>query len=348
MVCCNIKAALKATWIFVILIKFVQNEPVCSRSSEGKRILDETSGYWSNELEGTLTKSFDQASNSFLVDLSGKKLRETQKGCGRMQNRVGILSDGSKICIRYRQNLEQIQGELFSFHFGKLLGLRNILEPNLLLINKSNEFWSHIDIRKNSWEELNIVVSTKFIDETYPVYIPEILMKEDFTMNRNTSFCGSNCRNLLHLLQWSDMILFDFLIGNFDRVVSNLFNLQWYSRSLIEPIENLLQLNSGLFVLIDNEDGFSHGYRLLEKYDPYHLKLLKKLCIFRKETVNRLKHLNNLTASELWDLLWRSLKRTNGNSSVLDYIPKMSERNRAVLKHRIHLVNGYISNCDVQ
>lgn len=348
MACSNFKAALKASWIVLLFIKFAQNESMCLKSSEGREVLDETSNYWCNELEETLTKSFAQDSDSLQLNLSGKKLTETQYGCGRMQNRLGILSDGSKICIRYRQNLEQIQGELFSFHFGKLLGLRNILEPKLLLINKSDEFWSHIDIKKNSWEELKVVVATRFIDETFPVYISEILMKDDFRINKNTSFCGSDYRNLLHLLQWSDMVLFDYLIGNFDRVVSNLFNLQWYSRSLMEPIENLLQSKSGLFVFIDNEDGFSHGYRLLEKYDPYHLKLLKNLCIFRKETVNRLKYLNNLTASELWDLLWRSLTRRNDNTSVLDYIPKMSGRNLAILKHRIRLVNGYISDCDIQ
>ncbi|XP_019061323.1 four-jointed box protein 1, partial [Fukomys damarensis] len=35
---------------------------------------------------------------------------------------------------------------------------------------------------------------------------------------------------LVDLVQWTDLILFDYLTANFDRLVSNLFSLQWDPR----------------------------------------------------------------------------------------------------------------------
>ncbi|XP_005047031.1 PREDICTED: four-jointed box protein 1, partial [Ficedula albicollis] len=74
---------------------------------------------------------------------------------------------------------------------------------------------------------------------------------------------------LVELVQWSDLILFDYLTANFDRLVSNLFSLQWDPRVMRRATSNLLRGPDGGLVFMDNEAGLVHGYRLLAMWDPY-------------------------------------------------------------------------------
>ena len=45
-----------------------------------------------------------------------------EKGCGRMKNRLLHLEGGGRVCCRYRQNQDQIQGEVFSFYLSRAIG----------------------------------------------------------------------------------------------------------------------------------------------------------------------------------------------------------------------------------
>ena len=319
---------------------------LCMPSCDIYDTVQKGTNFWNNDLDDDLDKQFRKMSYLLKLNLDGLTLKETRQGCGRMQNRLGVLSDGTAICIRYRENLEQIQGELLSYHTSKLLGLENVLEAKLLRIEEKSEFWSRLDFRDNSWDNGKLVIATKFIDDLYPVRIPDIILKQNFRLDRNTSFCGLDRRVQRFLLQWSDMVVYDFVIGNFDRVVSNMFNMQWYSKSLSEPIENLLQLRNGVLLFIDNEDGISHGYRLLGRYQPYLQSLIQHLCIFRNQTVRRLEELDSLTAEALGQRLWNSVSRSYNDSRILDYIPQMSAKNLHIFKNRISLVRGYIKECE--
>lgn len=305
--------------------------------------------YWNNILENEFLERYETVSKTLHLNLNGLVLTELKHGCGRMGNRLGLLSDGSKICIRYRTNSEQIQGELFSYHLSKLLGIRNVLESKLLLINDTDEFWGHIDIKENSWNNMKVVTATKFIEDSLPVHLPAAILGGNFKIGLNTSFCGLSqeitTRTRMFLLQWSDMVIFDYLIGNFDRVVSNMFNLQWYSRSLQDPIENLMQLSNGILLFIDNEEGFSHGYRLLQRYEMYQLKLIENMCIFRQETLESLLFLDQLSTTELQRKLWHSILQSYKDSKILDYMTRMSQHNISILKKRINLIKMFVLKC---
>jgi len=305
--------------------------------------------YWSNELEEEFARNYDRVSDLLRIDFSNVVLEDLIVGCGRMKNRLGLLSDGSRVCLRYRTNSEQIQGELYSYHLAKLLRIRNVLESKLLFINKSSGFWGRINITANSWDDRKLIIATKFVKYTLPVHLPQVLLERNFKVDLNISLCGNGNENnmglIMSLFQWSDMVIFDYLIGNFDRVVSNMFSLQWHSTSLMDPIDNLVQLNQGLWVFIDNEEGFSHGYRLLDRFEKFHFKLLKNMCIFRRETLQRLNFLSNLSAQELHTHIWHSILESSNKSHILDYFTKISEHNLNILKGRIDVVLKFVNGC---
>jgi len=47
------------------------------------------------------------------------------------------------------------------------------------------------------------------------------------------------------LLQWSDLVVFDYITGNLDRMVSHLHSLQWDNDAMKRPVHNLMQDKSG-------------------------------------------------------------------------------------------------------
>ena len=306
--------------------------------------------YWSNDLEHGFKQTYERISGLFRMDLNNQFVKELRAGCGRMENRFGLLSDGSEICIRYRRNLEQIQGEIYSYHLAKLLGIRNVLEPQLVLINETNSFWRRINIADNAWENMRLITVTKFVKEALPVRLPDVILRRNFRVDLNSSFCGlkneTNFGIMMFLLQWSDLVIFDYLIGNFDRVVSNMFNMQWHSSSLMDPIENLVQVkDGGILLFIDNEEGFSHGYRLLDHYGKFNIKLIRNMCIFRRDTLKKLESVSRLSAEELHEQLWYSIVGSSNKSPILDYFVRMSESNINILKRRIDLVHKFVRAC---
>ena len=305
--------------------------------------------YWSNEIEEEFARNYERVSDVFRIDFDNVFLKDLVVGCGRMKNRLGLLSDGSRVCLRYRTNSEQIQGELYSYHLAKLLKIRNVLESKLVFINESNDFWRRINITDNSWYDRKLIIATKFMKYTSPVRLPQVLLERNFKVDLNISLCGNDNENdmglILSLFQWSDMVIFDYLIGNFDRVVSNMFNLQWHSTSLMDPIDNLVQLEQGLWLFVDNEEGFSHGYRLLDRYEKFHFKLLKNMCIFRRETLQRLNFLSKLSAQELHRQIWYSISESYKKSHILDFFTKISQHNINILKGRIDLVLSFFNGC---
>lgn len=327
----------------------VLNEEQCKEKMEESVQMKEGLSQWGRNLEKEFEKNYQSISETLRFDVDGFVLNQVKPGCGRMENRLGILSDGSKICIRYRMNLEQIQGELYSYHLAKLLGISNVLEAKLILINDTDEFWRRIEIEEHSWLNMKVVTATKFVRNTAPVYLPDILLQSKFKIGLNSLPCGfdnhTSFEIKMFLLQWSDMVLFDFLIGNFDRVASNMFNLQWYSRSLMAPIENLIQMKNGFLLFIDNEGGFSHGYRLLERYDVYNIELIRNMCVFRQGTLERLEALHQLSTKALHERLWHSIMENHKDGRIFDYMTELSEHTLSVLKRRIGLVTQFLQGC---
>lgn len=284
-----------------------QNFVEAKESSFKKRLLDGV--FWSDSVEKSLPFGFEDESDRLWREfVHDKPILRIEEGCGRMQNRLVTFDDGSKACCRYRQNTDQIQGELFSYYLGRSLKLRNLVPSTIVIVNSSDVQWALVKDRLvlSQWKEGHPVVLTKFVEHLQPASIPhsvrnytaDILNIKELDTSPDTNLFYSfnqiesgdtkisldhirDLKDATEMAQWSDLLVFDYLTANLDRVVNNLYNLQWNRAMLRSPAHNLAR-SQDLLLFLDNESGLLHGYRLLDKYEPYHALLLNGLCYFRK------------------------------------------------------------------
>ncbi|XP_036439776.1 four-jointed box protein 1 [Colossoma macropomum] len=218
-----------------------------------------------------------------------------EAGCGRTTNRLATLEDGSRACVRYGVDQDQVLGETLCYYLATMLGIPNV--PPLVL-TKPDPFGQQWSAARDSIEALNwssdaIVSLTQWVPNATRVSIPVQFLRRlgkgvlpaPLTMDNMTS------SDLREFKQWTDLILFDYLTANFDRVASHLFNLQWDRRAMDRPTNNLLRTTKGDLVFIDNEAGLVHGYRVLDRWEYLHQTLLDSTCMFRESTVQRLTEL---------------------------------------------------------
>lgn len=353
-----------------------------------RRIVDDDI-YWGQMVENRLPIGFSKRDTEHwqnYLEENTTEIIKIEQGCGRMQNRLVTFSDGVKACVRYRQNTDQIQGELFSFYLGRLLNITNLAPSTAAVINWDSKLWSQVKehITESQWKTSRPVVLTKWIPDLEPSEIPEPfrplerhLNQDDIrniTMDdgalkptqilidrlkpKHNADSNQNAKKLwqtrkvilsdrmfvkfVELAQWSDLIIFDYLIANLDRVVNNLYNFQWNAEIMFAPAHNLAkQVKSQLLVFLDNESGLLHGYRLLKKYESYHGLLLDNLCVFRKSTVDALKFLRDNNPGEL---LNEFFERTTSNT-VRDVLPPLPEKSVKILTDRINRVLQQVQKC---
>ncbi|XP_067633999.1 extracellular serine/threonine protein kinase four-jointed [Eurosta solidaginis] len=344
--------------------------------------------YWGDLVERALPQGFSAQDtrdwNAYVA--SQTAVQRLEQGCGRMQNRLLIFSDGTRACARYRQNTDQIQGELFSFYLGRLLNMSNLAPSAVLTVNVESEKWSNVvrDITQAQWKQMRPVVLTRWLPNLEPAGIPQPFQPLDRHLNKydvwnittslmapqesdvnskqtNPSYSVKQLRNaldsktnititpnslalerLVELAQWSDLIVFDYLIANLDRVVNNLYNYQWNAEIMAAPAHNLAcQSSSQLLIFLDNESGLLHGYRLLKKYEAYHGLLLNNLCVFREPTIRALRQLREAGAGRKL----RELFEQTTSEEVRDVLPTLPDKSIKILIDRIDRVLGQVDNC---
>lgn len=346
--------------------------------------------YWGPTVENRLPTGFsehDADDWEKYLESNTTEIVKIEQGCGRMQNRLVTFRDGVKGCVRYRQNTDQIQGELFSFFLGQLLNITNLVPSTAAVINWDSRLWTKVKehITESQWKTSRPVVVTKWIPELEPSGIPEafrplerhlnvedlrsIAMSDDAVKPtqilidrlkpKHKADSSENEKKLwqrkkvvlsdrmfskfIELAQWSDLIIFDYLIANLDRVVNNLYNFQWNADIMAAPAHNLArQVDSQLLVFLDNESGLLHGYRLLKKYEAYHSLLLDNLCVFRKSTIEALKFLRDHNPGVL---LNEFFARTT-SSVVREVLPPLPEKSVKILTDRIDRVLQQVQKCE--
>lgn len=308
--------------------------------------------YWGSKIERLLPDGYDWKKHAIWAgyikngNSVGVKL---ESGCGRMQNRLITFQDGTKGCVRYRQNTDQIQGELFSFYLAKILKLPNLAPSTISIVNLKNKLWSNLgnEISSAQWNSNRPVVITKYLTNLDTANIPNAFKPEEKHLNKydiiNITNSDNYIDNLIELAQWSDLIIFDYLTANLDRVVNNLYNYQWNVNIMEAPAHNLAKkLDTNLLIFLDNESGLLHGYRLLKKYEIYHTILLDNLCLFRKRTANIIKELKY--KSNIGYLLKDMFDKEN-DSSIKDVLPTLPDKSIKILNERIDKVYNQIIKC---
>lgn len=304
--------------------------------------------YWSKKLEGVCSNGFtDEDYKQWSHKVSETRFVHMAEGCGRMQNRRLTLMDASQACARYRLNTDQIQGEIFSFYLSRLLGINRVPPTALSTIKTKEPQWSTLshDIARAQWGEDKVVILSQYVNSLTSAFIPKefrtddrkLYPTEDIVRQKNTS-------ELCELLQWSDLIIFDYLTANLDRVVNNMFNKQWNDQMMDSPTHNLEKnKDTGSLLFFDNESGLFHSYRLLDKYSSYHTLLLKSLCVFRKSTSLRVQQLykSDSIGKDLNNLFIQ-------NEALHQRLPHMPEKNIKILQQRLADVYKQIIACQAQ
>lgn len=266
-------------------------------------------------------------------------------GCGSMQNRLITFNDSSKACVRYRLNSDQMQGEIYSYYLGKLLGMHYTPPTTLHKVDNSRQ-WRNVgqEISSAKWSENKPIIVTKWVESLEPVYMPEQLKDMKRKLHQeNYQLYDMPQGELCDLVQWTDLIVFDYISANLDRVVNNIFNLKWNHKMLEKPIHNLEKSQrTGQYVFVDNESGLFHGYRLLETYDTYHKTLLDTICLFNPSTIEAINELYiQGTAGDTIGL--QNVYETNEH--LHGFLPRMPERTVNIIQSRIENVYKQMQLC---
>jgi len=306
--------------------------------------------YWSERVEQSLPAGFDDSDAERWTQFSRTSgVVRLDEGCGRMQNRLVTFENGTRACCRYRQNYDQIQGEIFSFYLSRLLGLRNLPPSALGLVRPLDDQWSGVrsQLTLAQWAEDRPVVYTQFLEHLEPAYIPASLRGADRQLSppdvaaKRMDDAG-DAAELTTLAQWSDLLVLDYLTANLDRMVNNLYNMQWNPAMMDSPAHNLARnTKTGLLVFLDNESGLLHGYRLLDKYEVYHKSLLDALCVFRKPTIDALRRLQK--RRDVGARLRSAFE--SRDKDLLDFLPFLPEKSVKTLNHRIDRVLDQVAKC---
>lgn len=228
-------------------------------------------------------------------------------GCGRGKNMLGTLDDGTKFCCRYRDlQWRETRGELYSYHLNSLLGLHNAPPAALLRVNFSSPLWrgsAAVEAARGAgWAERAVIAVTLYVEGVVSETFPPALTKgkrnslvTQADLESASSSSSSSKGEESRLLQWSDLIVFDFVSGHSDRIFNSLFNLRWNRHMMERPVHNLLKTERRQkLLLFDNESGFWQGYRMASK-DREMLEMqerfLRKLCVFRERTLRQVEYL---------------------------------------------------------
>nr|XP_056707899.1 four-jointed box protein 1 [Euleptes europaea] len=308
--------------------------------------------FWSRALEAAVPAGFSagEAASWLRAARSARVVSLERGGCGRGSNRLAVLSDGSRACVRYGINAEQVQGEALCYHLAELLGIQARLPPLALArVEARGGQWAAVreELRGAHWAEGAVVSLARWVDNLTDVVAP-LPWRAQAGRRPQPALAPAQLRGLApaqlaELVQWGDLILFDYLTGNFDRLASNLFSLQWDARVMQRATSNLLRGPDGGLVFLDNEAGLGHGYRLLAVWDQYNEPLLRSVCLFREATAQRLRELHRRrnAAAEL-----RRLYRAR--EPLAQALGFLSHRQAQLLQDRVDLVHRHILHCQAR
>ena len=302
---------------------------------------------WSEATEKKCPGGFtEEDQKSWKSKIDKTKVVKLETGCGRMQNRMATFKDAVRACVRYRVNTDQLQGEIFSYYLSKLLGIDNVPPSSLHLVNTMDDRWRTVtgEIANSKWADDKVVIFTQFVEGLKPSYIPVEFRDEDRKLHPLQDLIHSKGpEDICDLVQWSDLIVFDYLTANLDRVVNNMFNRQWNPNMMNTPAHNLERTSGGRLIFLDNESGLFHGYRLLDKYASYHRTLLDALCVFRNSTARAIERLHH--SGSVGEELNKMFSQ---NEALFNQIPRLPQKNAKILQQRISDVYDQIQKCKKQ
>lgn len=300
--------------------------------------------FWSEWLVDKLPVGFsEEHARAWRERARGHRIVKLEPGCGRISNQLATFSDGTKACVRYGINADQVLGETLTYYLASLLGISNLPPLILAQLNVDSEQWASVRRRIEAlqWSERAVVSLTEWVANLTGVVTPAPLRQESNGLHPlRKGLRNQSLAELLELVQWSDLILLDYLTANFDRLVSNLFSLQWDSRVMERETNNLLRAPRGELVFIDNEAGLVHGYRVLDMWEKYHSTVLGSVCVFTKRTAQRVIELHRHR-----DIGTRLLELYQESEPLSAELGFLSDEHAGVLQNRIERLYKHMLHC---
>ncbi|KAM9496906.1 four-jointed box protein 1 [Clarias gariepinus] len=298
--------------------------------------------FWSQYLEDDMAMGFlEEDARAWRLRVRRGRVVSLEPGCGRTSNQLATFSDGSRACVRYGINPEQVQGETLSYYLAALLGITNV--PPLALLRLDGEQWTHVRRRMEAlqWTPSAVVSLSEWVAELSPADVPAPFHRSGLGVRPLQSELQSKTKaELLELVQWSDLVVFDYITANFDRLVSNLFSLQWDAKAMERDASNLLRTPRGSLVFIDNEAGLVHGYRVLDMWEKYHSAALGSVCVFRRKTARRVAELHRRR-----DTRARLLQLYRDSEPLAPELGFLSDEHARILQDRIDRIHEHILHC---
>lgn len=292
----------------------------------GKSDLIITDGvFWSSQLERLYPEGVTEADvASFSRSVKKERVKRVEapswNRCGRPKNQFVVFRDGTRACARYRSPHHYlVQGEVMSFYLSRLLGIRSVPPVTLSSIDAGRQWKEPMvnnALKKAGWERNATVALIQWIDglerDRMPRPILKALKENGTIFPNNAELLHLRKEQLVELMQWGDLILFDYITGNFDRVASmqDAADREKKPSILSETIHNLVKSRKSNTVwLIDNESGLLDSYSLLygtqngavndvesgtnptsktlNRFVQFHRDMLRTMCVFRRSTVHR-------------------------------------------------------------
>ena len=262
--------------------------------------------FWDQDVYASYKAPFaKQDSDGFTAKLQTLGVVTLESGCGRLKNRLARLEDGTKVCCRYRDTRADLRSDMYAYHLASLLGIDSVPPTVLVTIDFSSRLWSNVaaEAKAIGWHQGSAVELAMYVDGLSEEYIPDVFKPESALVTKESARNYSTSEKL-RLLQWTDMIAFDYITGHTDRLFSTMLNLQWTPNMLQKPVHNLEVTSSGQLVLLDNESAFWLGYataRMTSLHYDLQAHFLKRICVFRRETIESIEKL--ATSYSPWAVL---------------------------------------------
>ncbi|XP_065909921.1 four-jointed box protein 1-like [Dysidea avara] len=321
-----------------LVLACIVGSVLCQRTHQGVT--------WDQDQVKSIPQVFTTETDRDFIERAHKlRIVAITEGCSDYEKRMIILEDGTKVCCKHRVNYQQLQSELYSFHLSRLLNIYNVPPAIIVKVDYGSAQWRAVvqDANKAGLRHGMVVVFTEYLENLLPTYIPpQLQIKNEVLLPTNISLKYLPERTIHQLIQWTNLIVFDYITANSDRVMNALSNLQWNPRVIKLPVHNLYETSQGTIVFIDNESGFWLGYKLASESENHqHLQksYITKICIVDGTVLHAIEQLLDLGGEVLHKRL------VEHDPTSCRYIPMIRDSIVDELENRLTFTLNTIHSC---
>ena len=211
--------------------------------------------YWSEAVEDNIAPGLsDDLVQDEILALRSRTVQRLEPPswlkCGRDKNRFVTFSDGVHACARYREPDQQlVLGEVMSFYLARTLGFTNVPVVTLSQVDPNHPMWRDVVTEDKAtmedWRLGSVVALIQWIPDLERSRMPAILRealkarttidvtydiraeKRDVARASMARLRDLDLTEASEVAQWSDLVVFDYLTGNYDRVASMQVTFDW-------------------------------------------------------------------------------------------------------------------------